>query len=223
MLKEIKNELVVSCQALEHEPLHSPYIMGKMALAAKEAGAKGIRAQGVADIVEIQNVTHLPVIGIIKQNYADSAIFITPTANEVQALIQSGCAMIALDATSRPRPNGEKLADLLALIKKAGVESMADISTYDEAVLAQALGFDCVSTTLVGYTSYSTSTNGPDYALIEKLVQTLTVPVIAEGKIHYPHQLKKVMDLGVHSAVVGGAITRPQEIAARFIKEIKEK
>ena len=38
-LQGIKGELIVSCQALEKEPLHSSFIMGRMALAAKEGGS----------------------------------------------------------------------------------------------------------------------------------------------------------------------------------------
>ena len=223
MLDKVKNELIISCQALPNEPLHSPMIMGRMALAAKQAGAAGIRAQGVEDILEIKRVTGLPIIGIIKKDYPDSEVFITATKEEVLALIETGCEMIALDATKRPRPNGEKLEDLLKLIKDANVESMADISTFEEAQIAEKLGFDCISTTLAGYTSYSMNVDGPDYDLIKRCVSEIKIPTIAEGKIHTPQQLKAVMDLNVHSAVVGSAITRPQEIAAKFIKEIKEK
>lgn len=222
MLDVIKNELVISCQALPGEPLESSFIMGRMALAAKQAGAKGIRAQGVADIIEIQKVTGLPIIGIIKRNYDDSEVFITATAKEVQELIDTGCEMIALDATKRRRPNNEQTADLVKMIKDAGVLSMADCSTLEEAIEAERLGFDCVSTTLAGYTDYSVNVDGPDYELIEKVFNAVKIPVIAEGKIHYPDQLRKVMDIGIHSAVVGGAITRPLEIAGRFIKTMKE-
>ena len=56
MLKDIKNKLIVSCQALPNEPLHSSFIMGRMAMAAKMGGAAAIRAQGVEDINEIINV-----------------------------------------------------------------------------------------------------------------------------------------------------------------------
>lgn len=222
MLAEIKRKLVVSCQALPEEPLHSPMIMGRMALAAKQAGAAGIRAQGVEDIIEIKKVTGLPVIGIIKRHYPDSEVFITATQQEVQALLATGCEMIALDATNRSRPNGEKLSNLLMQIHAANVLAMADCSTLAEAKAAQALGFDCISTTLAGYTAYSRQTKGPDFDLIVDLLKEIKIPVIAEGKIHTPEQLKKMFDLGVYSAVVGGAITRPQEIAARFIEEIKE-
>ena len=217
MLAEIKRKLVVSCQALPEEPLHSPMIMGRMALAAKQAGAAGIE-----DIIEIKKVTGLPVIGIIKRHYPDSEVFITATQQEVQALLATGCEMIALDATNRSRPNGEKLSDLLMQIHAANVLAMADCSTLAEAKAAQALGFDCISTTLAGYTAYSRQTKGPDFDLIVDLLKEIKIPVIAEGKIHTPEQLKKMFDLGVYSAVVGGAITRPQEIAARFIEEIKE-
>ncbi len=222
MLDQIKGKLVISCQALPGEPLHSPMIMGRMALAAKNAGAAGIRAQGVADIIEIKQVTGLPVIGIIKRNYPDSEVFITATKKEVQELLATDCEMIALDATIRPRPNGELLQDLLDQIHAANRLAMADCSTLEEAKIAEEMGFDCVSTTLAGYTSYSTQTSGPDVELVKQLVKDCQIPVIAEGKIHTPEQLKEIMDLGVYSAVVGGAITRPQEIAQRFIAKLEE-
>ena len=222
MLDQIKGKLVISCQALPGEPLHSPMIMGRMALAAKNAGAAGIRAQGVEDIIEIKQVTGLPVIGIIKRNYPDSEVFITATKKEVQELLATDCEMIALDATIRPRPNGELLQDLLDQIHAANRLAMADCSTVEEAKIAEEIGFDCVSTTLAGYTSYSTQTSGPDVELVKQLVKDCQIPVIAEGKIHTPEQLKEVMNLGVYSAVVGGAITRPQEIAQRFIAKLEE-
>ena len=222
MLEKIKDELVISCQALPGEPLHSSFIMGRMALAAEEAGAKGIRAQGVEDIIEIKKVVDLPVIGIIKRDYDDSEIYITATKKEVEELLETGCEMIALDATDRPRPHGEETIDLVRLIQSKGILTMADISTLDEAILAERMGFDCVSTTLAGYTDYSVLVDGPNYDLITDILENTEIPVIAEGKIHTPKQLRKVMDLGVYSAVVGGAITRPQEIAARFLKKMKE-
>lgn len=220
MLDIIKDKLIVSCQALEDEPLHSPFIMGRMANAAKEGGAVGIRAQGVEDIIEIKKVTSLPVIGIIKRNYEDSEIYITPTKKEVDELITSGCEMIALDATDRKRPNGESLKDIISYIKSKNVLVMADISNYEEAILAKEYGADCVSTTLAGYTPYTESLEGPDLELMKRLVKELDIPVIAEGKINTPEDLRKSFDTGVHSAVVGSAITRPQLITAKFANAI---
>lgn len=221
MLDKVKGKLIISCQALPGEPLHGSEIMGKMAMAAKLAGAAGIRAQGVDDINEIKRVTGLPVIGILKRNYPDSEVFITATKKEIDELLSTECEMIALDATIRVRPNREKLEDLLKLIQDSGRQAMADCSTLEEALLAEKMGFDCVSSTLAGYTSYSKNVDGPDLELINQMVKSLSIPVIAEGKIHYPHHLKAVFETGVYSAVVGGAITRPLEIAQRFIKEIE--
>ena len=155
MLNKVKGKLIVSCQALADEPLHSSFIMGRMAKAAKEGGAIAIRAQGIDDINEIKKVTNLPVIGIIKENYKDSDIYITPTKKEVDALLSTSCEMIALDATKRQRPNKESLKELIDYIHENKVLVMADISTYDEAIEAANLGADCVSTTLSGYTNYS--------------------------------------------------------------------
>ncbi|HFL2412803.1 TPA: N-acetylmannosamine-6-phosphate 2-epimerase [Clostridioides difficile] len=221
MLDKVKGRLIVSCQALENEPLHSPFIMGRMAKAAMEGGAVGIRAQGVEDIIEIKKVTGLPVIGIIKRNYEDSDIYITPTKKEVDELLTTGCEMIALDATNRVRPNNEDLKELIKYIKENGVLVMADISNYDEAIKAQEYGVDCVSTTLSGYTPYTKTLEGPDFVLMERLVKDLEIPVIAEGKVNTPQDLKKVFKLGVHSSVVGSAITRPQLITEKFVKAIE--
>lgn len=221
MLDKVKGRLIVSCQALENEPLHSPFIMGRMAKAAMEGGAVGIRAQGVEDIIEIKKVTGLPVIGIIKRNYEDSDIYITPTKKEVDELLTTGCEMIALDATNRVRPNNEDLKELIKYIKENGVLVMADISNYDEAIKAQEYGVDCVSTTLSGYTPYTKTLEGPDFVLMERLVKDLEIPVIAEGKVNTPQDLKRVFELGVYSSVVGSAITRPQLITEKFVKVIE--
>ncbi|MGO1043354.1 N-acetylmannosamine-6-phosphate 2-epimerase [Clostridioides difficile] len=221
MLDKVKGRLIVSCQALENEPLHSSFIMGRMARAAQEGGAVGIRAQGVDDIIEIKKVTGLPVIGIIKRNYEDSDIYITPTKKEVDELLTTGCEMIALDATNRVRPNNEDLKEIINYIKENNVLVMADISNYDEAVKAQEYGVDCVSTTLSGYTPYTETLDGPDFVLMERLVKDLKIPVIAEGKVNTPQDLKKVFEIGVHSSVVGSAITRPQSITEKFVKAIE--
>ena len=134
-LSEVKGKLIVSCQALPDEPLHSPFIMGRMALAAKEGGAKAIRAQSSVDIKEIKKVTNLPVIGLVKRNYEDSPIYITPTMQEVEDLLTTDCEMIALDMTNRPRPAGEQVEALVARIHQAGRLVLADISTYEEGGL----------------------------------------------------------------------------------------
>ncbi|MFQ6794149.1 MAG: N-acetylmannosamine-6-phosphate 2-epimerase [Thomasclavelia sp.] len=222
-LEQLKGKLIVSCQALPDEPLHSSYIMSKMAIAAKVGGAAGIRAQSVDDINEIMKVCDLPLIGIIKRNYEDSEVFITATKKEVAQLLTTNCQIIALDATCRKRPNNEKCADLVEMIHEHNRLAMADCSTYEECLKAQEMGFDIVSTTLCGYTSYSKNIDGPNFELLKKCVDTLTVPVIAEGKINTPEDLQRVFDYcGVFSAVVGGAITRPQQITERFVKVLKK-
>lgn len=218
----LKGKLIVSCQALPDEPLHSDYIMGRMAAAALEGGASGIRAQSVSQISEIMKTVDLPVIGIIKRNYEDSDIYITPTKTEVEELCTTPCQIIAVDATDRKRPNDEKCEDLVALIHENGRLAMADCSTYEECVKAQEMGFDIVSTTLCGYTPYSEKIDGPNFDLLKKCVDTLDVPVIAEGKINTPEDLKQVYEkCGVFSAVVGSAITRPQLITKRFSEVLR--
>lgn len=155
VLDSLKGKLIVSCQALENEPLHSPFIMSRMALAAAQGGAVGIRANSVVDIRAIKESVSLPVIGIIKRDYPGSDVFITATLQEVDELMTVEPEIIALDATARPRPGGQTLEELVTQIRARypSVLLMADIATVDDAVTAERLGFDCVGTTLYGYTA----------------------------------------------------------------------
>lgn len=196
--------------------------MGKMAKAAEQGGAAAIRANGTSDILEMKQRTTLPIIGLIKQEYENSEVYITPTKKEIDLLIGAGADMIALDATMRERPNGERLDELIPYIQSKNVFVMADVSTYEEGFRAMKLGADCVSTTLSGYTTYSRQLDGPDFELIRELSQVLSIPVMAEGRIHTPDEAKQALDAGAHSVVVGSAISRPQMITQRFVNLIKK-
>ncbi|MEG0383927.1 MAG: N-acetylmannosamine-6-phosphate 2-epimerase [Solibacillus sp.] len=224
IFSRIHGQLIVSCQALPEEPLHSPFIMSKMAYAAMLGGAKGIRANSVEDIKEMKKVVELPIIGIIKQVYEGSDVFITPTNKEIELLYHEGVDIIALDATKRIRPDGKTISEVFPEIRETYKEQifMADCSTYEEAKEAYELGFDCLGTTLSGYTEYTKNRSLPDLQLMERLVQDFPIPVIAEGGIWTPEELKRVFEVGVHTAVVGTAITRPMEITKRFISAMKD-
>lgn len=222
ILEKIKGKLIVSCQALEDEPLHSPYIMGRMAYAAFIGGAAGIRANTVIDIQEIKKNVNLPIIGIIKKVYGDCNVYITPTFKEIKELIDEGVEIIAIDGTKRERPDKKNLEDLIKEVKEKYPEQllMADVSSAEEALFAQKIGFDIVGTTLVGYTDY-TKGNDPLEEL-KKVIDVLDIPVIAEGNIDTPQKAKVALDLGAYSVVVGGAITRPQQITKKFVEEMKK-
>ncbi len=223
VLQKIKSGLIVSCQALDDEPLHGSFIMARMALAAKEGGAVGIRANSPEDIYAIKKAVDLPVIGLYKVEYPDSEVYITPTMAEVDAICSAGADIIAVDATNRIRPNGEMLENFFAKAREKYPDKlfMADTSCFEEGVLAEKLGFDLIGTTMSGYTSYTKNRILPDYELMQKYAREVKVPIIAEGGIWTPEQLKAALDTGVWAAVVGTAITRPREITKRFVEYIK--
>lgn len=223
-MKQVNGKLIVSCQALPEEPLHSSFIMGRMAIAAKQGGAQGIRANSVSDIEEIKKQVDLPVIGIIKRQYGDNPVYITPTMKEIDELMTVAPEVIAVDATCRQRPDGKSLDEFYQDIRAKYPSQllMADCSTLDEMLHAAELGFDFVGTTLVGYTEESKGLHieSNDFEIIRELLSKIDKPVIAEGNIDTPAKAKRVLELGSYSVVVGSIITRPQVITKRFADAI---
>jgi len=223
-MANLKRGLIVSCQAVKGEPLYGLGIMGYMARAAVAGGAIGIRANYVDDIGDVKREVDVPVIGIIKQVYPDSEVYITPTLKEVKDLLTTGCEVIALDCTKRRRPNGEKLEDLVEYIRlnAPSVEIMADCSDFEDAERAHRLGFDYIGSTMRGYTPYTNGIEIPDYDFLVKLVKSFPdTKIIAEGGIWEKDQLVKVCECGVYAVVIGSSITRPKDITQRFAGAMK--
>ena len=223
-IKALKGKLIVSCQALPQEPLHSSFIMGRMARAAKEGGAAGIRANTKEDIKEIQEVTGLPIIGIVKRDYPDSAVYITPTMKEIEELMEVKPEIVAIDATGALRPGNVTLADFFHQIKEKYPEQklMADCSTIEEALFADELGFDFIGTTMVGYTPQSKGLKieENDFEILRTILKKVKHPVIAEGNVNSPEKAKRVIELGSYAVVVGSSITRPQLITKGYAEAV---
>jgi N-acylglucosamine-6-phosphate 2-epimerase len=219
-LNHVRGRLIVSCQALADEPLHGAEIMARMALAAQQGGAAAIRANSPIDIRTIKAQVDLPLIGLYK--IGSEGIFITPTRQYALEVIEAGADVVAIDATNRPRKPDESLQSIIATIHEQGRLVLADVSTLEEAIAAQDAGADLVAPTLSGYTDYSPKLACPDYALIQAMAQTLTIPVIAEGRIRTPDEARLALDYGAVAVVVGSAITRPQIITATFADALKK-
>lgn len=224
-ISQLKGKLIVSCQALPHEPLHSSFIMGRMALAAREGGACGIRANTKEDIKEIQSQVDLPIIGIVKRDYPDCSVYITPTMKEIDELMEVRPEIIALDATGRLRPDGVTLDEFFAQAREKYPDQlwMADCSTVEEALHADSLGFDFIGTTMVGYTEESRGLKieADDFNILREIISSASHPVIAEGNIDTPQKAKRVIELGAYCVVVGSIITRPQLITRSFAQELE--
>lgn len=221
IIKQIKHGLIVSCQAYPGDPMYGSKTMGQMAVAAEIGGAVGIRANGVSDINVIRQVTDLPIIGIIKKEYNDSDVYITPTKSELEILGATDIEIIALDGTERKRPGDNQLKEMINFIKnELGKLVMADVSTMAEGVAAESFGADIIAPTLSGYTESTKDIIGPDWKLIEELVKRLHTPIIAEGKIMSEKEAVKAVEMGCHAVCVGTAITRPEAITKRFVNEM---
>ncbi|EWM64168.1 MULTISPECIES: N-acetylmannosamine-6-phosphate 2-epimerase [Micromonospora] len=221
LVDQLRHRLVVSCQAYPGEPMRDPDTMRRVALATARGGAAGIRAQGLADIAAIRAAVDLPLIGLWKDG--DDDVFITPTLEHALAVADAGAHVVALDGTSRPRPDGRTLAETIAAVhERTGALVMADCSTLDEGIAAAAAGADLVGTTLSGYTAYTTKGDGPDLDLVARLAAAVDVPVVAEGRIHTPEQAAQALRAGAWTVVVGTAITHPSTITGWFASAVRE-
>ncbi len=216
-LERVRNGLIVSCQALEEEPLHGPMLMAAMARAAHLGGAAGIRANGVQDVEVCRAITGLPVIGIQKAADEQGRICVTPTFDDARRLAEAGADIVAVDCR-RNRPLGEPLEELLPRVG-AGLDVliMADCETLADAEQAVSLGADIVSSTF----GFQSDPYGicPDFALIAGM-NALPCPMIAEGGFWTPEQVERAFAIGVWSVVIGSAITRPMDITKRFLKAV---
>ncbi len=228
VIERLRGGLVVSCQALPGEPLFGPELMARMAVAAYEGGAVGIRANSGPDIRAIRKSVPLPVVGLVKRTYPNSPVTLTPTLAEAEEALEAGAHILALDATARARPGGIGLGTLVEEIRRRWeVPLWADVSTLEEGVQAARMGFEVVAPTLAGYIDPVGPPDpyAPDFDLLRRLVEVVTgrfgVPVVAEGRVWEPHQARRCLELGAFAVVVGSAITRPHHITRRFVEAMK--
>ena len=206
-------DLIVSCQADETSPFNAPEFVRALALAALQGGAQGLRLEGTANIRAVRPVTQLPIIGLIKRRGAFEHIYITPEPGDVAATAEAGADIVAFDATLRERPTSA--AELVHEIHAHGLVALADVATVKDAEHALSVGADLVSTTLSGYTDSSPHQDGPDFELISALAAQNINP-LAEGRIRTPAEAAEALRRGAYAVVVGGAITRPELLTARF-------
>ena len=223
ILEKLKGKVIVSSQAMPDEPLYKEECMKAMMASCVNGGAGGLRVAGARDVKNAKEFG-IPVIGLTKPNKLPAnwkeIVYITPGLKEVNDLINAGADIVAFDGTSRPHDDCT-LDDIISTIHNSKRLAMADISTLEEGLKCAELGADIISTTLAGYTMESGEpTSGPDYGLLKALVKSINKPVILEGRIWTPEEVKKAFELGAHCVVIGSAITRPQLITKRFIEGI---
>lgn len=217
LIAHLRHSLIVSCQAAPESPLHDPYVIARLALAAERHGAGGVRIDSPAHITATRALVSVPIIGLHKQVHDGSAVYITPTCSAAAGVIEAGAQIVAVDATSRHRPHGERLADIIGLIKANGRLVLADVATEAEGRAAADLGADLIATTLSGYTEDSVRHPGPDLTLVERLASGTRVPVIAEGRIRSANEVRAAFRAGAYAVVVGGAITGIEALVRHFV------
>ncbi|EEI27136.1 MULTISPECIES: N-acetylmannosamine-6-phosphate 2-epimerase [Corynebacterium] len=218
---DLQGKLVVSCQAYPGEPMRHPDTMAQVAEAVVEGGAAGVRLQGLEDIKEARTRVDVPIIGLVKEGY--EGVYITPTLELCIAVADAGADVVALDATTRPRPDGLTFPETVRKLREArpDVLIMADCDCMESARQAVDAGVDVISTTLAGYTEARPKTEGPDLELLREMHDTYPdVPLICEGRIHSGADAKAALDAGADTIVVGTAITHPTSITSWFVEAI---
>jgi N-acylglucosamine-6-phosphate 2-epimerase len=207
-IQPLHHGLVVSCQAPADSPLHDPVVIAAIAQAAVQQGAVGVRIDTPAHVQAVRQQVAVPIIGLWKQQIPDFEVYITPQFRHARAIAAAGADIIAIDATLRPRPDGETVTSLITAIhEQLGKAVMADVDSLEAAIAAVEAGADLVGTTLYGYTAQTRSLKPPGFDLLVQLVQQLAVPVICEGGIASPPMAQQAIALGAYAVVVGTAIT----------------
>lgn len=216
-LEALQGRLVVSVQAQPHEPLHGAEHMAAMARAVVEGGAAAVRCESPQDVAAIRGAVDVPLIGLWKRG--EDGVYITPTLEAARAVVAAGADVVAVDATLRPRP--EPVGELFAGIRQElGVPVLADVSTLEEALAAEAAGAWAVAPTLSGYTEGQAAPVEPDWELLGAMLMACRGRVIMEGRIWTPQEAARALSMGAWAVVVGSAITRPHLITRRFASAV---
>jgi len=223
LIARLKNGLIVSCQADSEEPFNTPAMVAAYARAVEIGGASAIRTEGAVNISAVRAVTELPLIGFVDGQFHNGWICITPDFKDIEAIIQAGADIVALDVTPRKRPNGMDGIEFFDDVRnRFDSPLIADIATFEEGIRAAEMGADAIATTLSGYTEYTQHRNQdePDFTLIEELSRAVKIPVIAQGRIWTTQHAAGAVQRGAYSVVAGSAITRPKLITKRFVEAI---
>jgi N-acylglucosamine-6-phosphate 2-epimerase len=215
LLDMLRGGLIVSVQAWPGSALDDPHVIAAMARAAEESGAVAVRIEGTDDLRLVRARVALPVIGLIKREYPGFEPYITPTLDEVSAVVAAGAEVVAFDATERRRPGGTLLGDLIAAIHAEARLALADCATAADAIAAAALGADIVATTLCGYTPETVGRALPALELVRELA-ALGRFTLCEGGVRAPAEVRAALDAGADAVCVGSAITNVDWLVREF-------
>jgi N-acylglucosamine-6-phosphate 2-epimerase len=201
-------------------PIDTPEFIAAQAKTVLQAGAIGIRAQGVSNVMAVAEAVSVPIIGLIKRYSESTLIHITPEIEDVLNLEQAGADIVAIDATGRLRENGVSFpAFMEELRRRTNVAILADVDTVEAAIQAEALGCDAIATTLSGYTE-APAPKLPNIKLISNITQRVKIPVIAEGGFSHPEHVVQAFNAGAWSVCIGTAITNPYLLTKSFVQVI---
>jgi N-acylglucosamine-6-phosphate 2-epimerase len=218
IFQSLRGRLIVSCQASGENPLNHVDTLRRIAASVLRGGAGGLRAEGVESIRAFREITALPVIGIIKKYDANGDVYITPDFQSAREISEAGADIIALDCTHRRLHEPEPWPELIRRIHgELGRPICADIADIDDAIAAEDAGADAIASTLYGYTAETAGMRTVSWPMVEALIERMTIPVIVEGHITQPDEVRKAFKIGANSVVVGSAITSPESITARFV------
>lgn len=218
----LHGSLIVSCQAAPGDPLDCVDTLRRIAISVVRGGAGGLRANGAACIEAFRSAVNVPIIGIEKRRIGDQ-VSITPDFESARSVAAAGADVVALDCTTSRLAAVEPWRGLLVRIRtEIGKPVLADIASLEDAISAEKAGADAVATTLYGFTPGTAEFRAVSWDLVKSLVSGLRIPVIVEGHISQPEEVKRALALGAHAVVVGSAITRPESITARFVQALHD-
>ncbi len=218
----LNGRLIVSVQAPEGSPMRDPAVIAAMAEASLRQGAAGVRLESPEHIGAVRRrCPGALIVGLWKRTFSDSAVYITPGWEEIRAVWAAGADVVAIDATERPRPDGQALEDLIRRARtELGAPLMADVDSVANGLRAAALGCPWVGTTLYGYTEATASLQPPAWDLLGPLRRDLpeAVALICEGGIASQQQASRALDGGADAVVVGTAITGVDLQVAAYVR-----
>lgn len=206
-LPKIKHSVIVDIDNYTNEHLSDPIFIQYLIKFSEQGGASAFLSKNIENLKILKQNTNLPIFAEVEQNFND--ILIPKTYDSFKTIIDLDPDFIVMEFLNF----GTNFRDLEFLIKNIrnnfNGELVGKILNKSHAVEAYRLGLDAIIIEVFG--------DNTENKLISEIYTYVNMPIIVSLNSVNFEQGKRLIELGVHSFILGEDVTNPNKIIKQLI------